>query len=54
MTNLLDDELYPAMELILLYHERWEKELVFDKQKTHQDPRRATKPRSCGAKPPQV
>jgi Insertion element 4 transposase N-terminal/Transposase DDE domain len=44
MTNLLDDELYPAMELILLYHERWEEELVFDEQKTHQDPRRATKP----------
>jgi hypothetical protein len=24
--------------------ERWEYELVFDEQKTHQDPRRATKP----------
>ncbi len=44
ITNLLDEELYPAMELILLYHERWETELVFDEQKTHQDPRRATKP----------
>ena len=45
ITNLLDDErCYPAMELILLYHERWEEELVFDEQKTHQDPRRATKP----------
>jgi len=32
------------MELILLYHERWEEEQVFDEQKTHQDPRRATKP----------
>ena len=32
------------MELILLYHERWEKEQVYDEQKTHQDPRRATKP----------
>jgi hypothetical protein len=28
----------------MLYHERWEQELVFDEQKTHQDPRRATKP----------
>ena len=28
----------------LLYHERWEQELVYDEQKTHQDPRRATKP----------
>jgi hypothetical protein len=44
ITNLLDHELDPAEELILLYHERWEQELVFDEQKTHQDPRRATKP----------
>ncbi len=44
MTSLLDDGLYPARELIILYHERWEQELVFDEQKTHQDPRRATKP----------
>ena len=44
ITNLLDDVLYPAHELINLYHERWEEELVFDEQKTHQDPRRATKP----------
>lgn len=44
ITNLLDEKLYPAMELIPLYHERWETELVFDEQKTHQDPRRASKP----------
>ena len=44
ITNLLDHDLYPAKELIILYHERWEQELVFDEQKTHQDPRRATKP----------
>jgi Insertion element 4 transposase N-terminal/Transposase DDE domain len=44
MTTLLDETLYPAVELILLYHERWEEELVFDEQKTHQDPKRATKP----------
>ena len=30
--------------MIILYHERWEEELTFDEQKTHQDPRRATKP----------
>jgi hypothetical protein len=36
--------LYPALELVCLYHERWEIELVFDEQKTHHDPRRATKP----------
>ena len=44
ITNLLDENLYPAEELILLYHERWEHELVYDEQKTHQDPRRVTKP----------
>jgi hypothetical protein len=44
ITNLFDEKLCPAKELINLYHERWEEELVFDEQKTHQDPRRATKP----------
>jgi hypothetical protein len=43
MTNLLDAEPYPALELVILYHERWEEELVFDEQKTHLDPRRAGK-----------
>jgi hypothetical protein len=43
MTNLLDAEECPALELIELYHQRWEEELVFDEQKTHQDPRRAEK-----------
>jgi hypothetical protein len=44
VTSLLDEREYPARELVVLYHERWEHELVFDEQKTHQDPRRATKP----------
>lgn len=44
ITNLLDEVQYPAMDLIVLYHERWEVELVYDEQKTHQDPRRAEKP----------
>lgn len=43
MTNLFDAEQYPAIELILEYHERWEEEIVFDEQKTHQDPCRAEK-----------
>jgi hypothetical protein len=43
MTNLLDAEQAPASELILEYHERWEEEIVFDEQKTHQDPCRAEK-----------
>ncbi len=44
ITNLFDADLDPAKELIILYHERWEQELVYDEQKTHQDPPRATKP----------
>ena len=44
LTNLLDYMMFPAMELICLYHERWEEEQVYDEQKTHQDPRRPTKP----------
>jgi hypothetical protein len=44
ITNLLDAEQFPALELICLYHERWEEELVFDEQKTHLDPRRPGKP----------
>jgi hypothetical protein len=42
--NLLEETMYPAEELICNYHERFENELVYDEQKTHQDPRRATKP----------
>ena len=52
ITNLFDENLYPAMELIILYHERWEEELVFDEQKTHQDPRRATKPAQLRSETP--
>lgn len=52
MTNLLDEQLYPAAELIPLYHERWEEELVFDEQKTHQDARRATKPANLRSETP--
>lgn len=44
MTNLFDVETFPAQELIAGYHQRWEQELVFDEQKTHQDPCRAEKP----------
>ena len=44
VTNLLDAELYPAAELIPLYHQRWEQELTWDEQKTHLDPRRTSKP----------
>lgn len=43
LTTLLDAHAYPATELILLYHERWEQELVLDEQKTHQAPRQPGK-----------
>src|SRR5262249_50933607 len=43
LTTLLDASAYPATELIGLYHERWEHELVYDEQKTHQAPRQAGK-----------
>ena len=38
--------------MIILYHDRWEEELVFDEQKTHQDPRRATKPAQVRSETP--
>jgi hypothetical protein len=43
VTTLLDEFQFPAKELIVLYHERWEVELTYDEQKNHQDPRRPTK-----------
>ena len=52
ITNLFDEELCPAIELIILYHERWEEEQVFDEQKTHQDPRCATKPAKLRSETP--
>lgn len=35
VTNLLDPQDAPALELAALYHERWEIEGVFDDFKTH-------------------
>jgi Insertion element 4 transposase N-terminal/Transposase DDE domain len=43
LTTLLDETSHPAMTLIVLYHERWEEEMVYDEQKTHQAPRQAGK-----------
>jgi len=53
MTNLFDVEQFPARELIEGYHERWEEELMYDEQKTHQDPRRAEKPAHLRSETPQ-
>jgi hypothetical protein len=35
LTSLLESKLYPADELIDLYHERWEIEISYDEIKTH-------------------
>lgn len=53
ITNLLDETQYPALELIVGYHERWEHEGVYDEQKTHQDPRRAEKPANLRSETPE-
>jgi hypothetical protein len=43
LTTLLDATAHPALELVRRYHERWEVELVYDEQKTHQNAWRVTK-----------
>ena len=35
LTSLTDPKLYPAKELVELYHERWEAEIAYDEVKTH-------------------
>jgi hypothetical protein len=53
ITNILDESLAPARELIVLYHERWEHEMTYDEQKTHQDPPRITKPTHLRSETPE-
>jgi len=36
LTTLLDPDLYPALDLVCLYHERWEVEIAIDEIDTHQ------------------
>lgn len=36
VTTLLDPEVYPALDLVCAYHERWEIEVVIDEVDTHQ------------------
>ena len=36
ITTLLDPTFFPALELIVLYHERWEVEITLDEVKVHQ------------------
>jgi Insertion element 4 transposase N-terminal/Transposase DDE domain len=52
LTTLRDAARYPAAELVLLSHERWEIELVYDEQKTHQNPWRVTKPADLRSQTP--
>lgn len=52
ITTLLDEKLDPARDVVMLYHERWEIELVYDEQKTHHDPRRAEKPANLRSETP--
>lgn len=44
VADLLDEKMYPAIELIELYHERWEIEISFDELKTHLFKRPTTQP----------
>lgn len=48
VTSLLDPQVYPALDLICAYHERWEVELTIDELDTHQrlaqHPLRSQKP----------
>lgn len=53
VTDLMDHAVYPALELIELYHVRWEQELVYDEQKTHLDPKRPTKPTHLRSQTPE-
>jgi hypothetical protein len=41
-TDLLDPQRFPAVELVVLYHERWEVEIGNDEVKTHQIARDVT------------
>lgn len=52
MTSFLDADSFAATELIVLYHQRWEHESVFDEQKTHHDPQRAHKPAQLRSQTP--
>ncbi len=48
ITSLLDPQAYPALDLVVAYHERWEVELTIDEIDTHQrllrQPLRSQKP----------
>jgi len=53
ITNVLHPEWLPAEEWVCAYHQRWEAELVYDEQKTHQDPVRPGKPAQLRSETPE-
>jgi Insertion element 4 transposase N-terminal/Transposase DDE domain len=53
LTNLFDQEMFPALGIACHYHERWEEELTYDEQKTHQDPPRPSKPTHLRSQTPE-
>lgn len=53
LTSLLSARHFPAGELIVEYHERWEHEITLDEEKTHQDPKRPTKPAHLRSETPE-
>ena len=48
ITNLLDERLHAAEELIILYHERWEQELVVTSRKPITSPAGDQAAGNCG------
>jgi hypothetical protein len=52
LTTLHDAKHYPALELIELYHKRWQIEEVFDEQKTHQTGKTVVKPTHLRSRTP--
>jgi hypothetical protein len=52
LSTLFDAAACPALELVELYHKRWEIELMYDEQKTHQAPRHASKPAQLRSETP--
>jgi hypothetical protein len=53
ITSVLQPEWLPALSWACAYHERWEAELVYDEQKTHQDPVRPGKPAHLRSETPE-
>jgi hypothetical protein len=53
ITSVLQWEWLPAEEWVSSYHQRWEHEVTYDEQKTHQDPVRPGKPAHLRSETPE-